>query len=178
MARETRAITITIKTKNKAAPSPSAPKPSKPEEKNAEAKSETKSAAQNLSSWLVHKALNEAEQQLKSAVDYEFSMYYSTHDDYIGQRNFEIARANINMAVKVGTSLYSGVSMAASIGGPIGAAISAAAAVVSTGVDLALQYSRAMEQQQLKIDQMNAQLSYTRQRSGYSLTSGSVGEDR
>lgn len=176
MARETRAITITIKAKGEG--KPSSPKPSKPEEKNTEAKSETKSEGQNLSSWLVHKALNEAEQQIKSAVDYEFSMYYSTHDDYIGQRNYEIAKASINMAVKVGTSLYSGAAMGASIGGPIGAAIGAAASAVSVGVDLALQYSRAMEQQQLKIDQMNAQLSYTRQRSGYSLTAGSVGENK
>lgn len=177
MARETRAITITIRTKGEGKPSKPS-EPSKPEEKNQEAKSETKSAAQNLSSWLVHKALNEAESQLKSAVDYEFSMYYSTHDDYIGQRNYEIAKANINLAVSVGTSLYSGAAMGASVGGPVGAAVGLAASAVSTGVNLALQYSRAMEQQQLKINQMNAQLSYTRQRSGYSLTSGSIGEDR
>ena len=176
MARETRAITITIKAKGEG--KPSSPKPSKPEEKNQEAKEETKSEAQNLSSWLVHKALNEAESQLKSAVDYEFSKYYSTHDDYIGQRNYEIAKANINIAVSVGTSIYSGAAMGASIGGPVGAAVGAVASAVASGVNLAIQYNRAMEQQQLKIDQMNAQLSYTRQRSGYSLTSGSIGENK
>ena len=177
MARETRAITITIISKSGEEPSPT-PSPSKPEEENAEVKSETKSAAQNLSSWLIHKALNEAEAQLKSAVDYEFSKYYSTHDDYIGQRNYEIAKANINIAVSVGTSIYSGAAMGASIGGPVGAAVGAVASAVASGVNLAIQYNRAMEQQQLKIDQMNAQLSYTRQRSGYSLTSGSIGENK
>lgn len=176
MARETRAITITIRAKGEG--KPSNPKPSKPEEKNQEAKEETKSGGQNLSSWLVHKALDEAKSQISTAVDYEFSKYYSTHDDYIGQRNYEIAKANISLAVSVGTSIYSGAAMGASLGGPIGAAVGAMASTVFTGVNLALQYNRAMEQQQLKIDQMNAQLSYTRQRSGYSLTSGSVGEDK
>ena len=177
MARETRAITITIRAKGEAKAEDSAKK-ANPEEKNQEAKGEAKSAAQNLSSWLIHRALNEAASQLKSAVDYEFSKYYTTHDDYIGQRNYEIAKAQINLAVSVGTSLYSGMSMGASIGGPVGAAVGLAASAVSSGVNLALQYSRAMEQQQLKIDQMNAQLSYTRQRSGYSLTSGSIGENK
>ena len=176
MARETRAITITIRAKGEG--KPSSPKPSKPEDENEEAKSETKSEGQNLSSWLVHKALDEAKSQISTAVDYEFSRYYSTHDDYIGQRNYEIAKANISLAVSVGTSIYAGAKMGAAVGGPIGAAAGAAMATITSGVNLALQYNRAMEQQQLKIDQMNAQLSYTRQRSGYSLTSGSVGEDK
>lgn len=131
-----------------------------------------------LTSWLVHQALNEAKTQIITAVDYEYTRYYSAHDDYIGQRNYEVAKTFISKAASVGNSMFSGAVMGASVGGPIGAVVGAAASATFSGVNMALQYSRAMESQQLRIDQMNAQLSYTRQRSGYSLTSGSIGEDR
>lgn len=175
--REVRAITITIKGEpaDGSKKNPDAPKP---EEENAKAKETTKSSAQNLSSWLVHRTLSEAESQLKIAAEYEFSKYYTTHDDYIGQRNFEIAKAIIGIAVNVGSSVVSGATVGASAGGAVGAVIGAAAGALFSGVNLALQYNRAMEQQQLTINQLDAQLQYTRQRSGYSLTSGSVGEDK
>lgn len=173
--RETRSITITILNQG-TSPQPS-PTPSSPEEKNEKTKESTKSNAQHLASWLVHQALNEAKTQILTAVDYEFTRYYSTHDDYIGQRNYEVAKTFVGMAVSVGTSIYAGAKVGASAG-PIGAVVGAAAGATFSGVSMALQYSRAMESQQLRVDQMNAQLSYTRQRSGYSLTSGSIGEDR
>lgn len=174
--REVRAITITIKGES-ADGSKKNPDAPKPEEENAKAKETTKSSAQNLSSWLVHRTLSEAESQLKIAAEYEFSKYYTTHDDYIGQRNFEIAKACVGIAVNVGTSIVSG-AMVGALAGPVGAAIGAAAGAAFSGVNLALQYNRAMERQQLTVNQLNAQLQYTRQRSGYSLTSGSVGEDK
>ena len=174
--REVRAITITIKGES-ADGSKKNPDAPKPEEENAKAKETTKSSAQNLSSWLVHRTLSEAESQLKIAAEDEFSKYYTTHDDYIGQRNFEIAKACIGIAVNVGTSMVSGAMVGASAG-PVGAAIGAVAGATFSGVNLALQYNRAMERQQLTVNQLNAQLQYTRQRSGYSLTSGSVGEDK
>ena len=81
-----------------------------------------------------------------------------------------IAFSMANKAVSLGAS----VAMGATVGGPVGAIAALAVSTISMGVSV----YNTLDAQNLKVDQMNAQLAFTRQRSGYSLTSGSTGEDK
>ena len=101
---------------------------------------------------------------------YQINKYFTTRDDYVGQRNVNVAMSMANMAIGFGSSIVTGFM----VGGPVGAVIGGIASAVSTAVGV----YNTLDAQNLKVDQMNAQLAFTRQRSGYSLTSGSVGDNK
>ena len=61
-----------------------------------------------------------------------------------------------------------------SVAGVAGAAVFGALDIMGD----VFEYSRAMDSQRLKLEKMGAQLSFSRQREGYSLTSDSIGVDK
>ena len=135
-------------------------------------KSSKKSTALNNAGTMI--VINQAYKQLRGSIisnaDYLINRHFNLTDDYIGQRNYNITK-NIISKVR-GTAL--GVVAGFTTGGPVGAAITAAMSIGLTAIDIAKNF----DEQNIMLRQMDAQLEYTRQRAGYSLTSGSVGENR
>lgn len=121
-------------------------------------------------SVLVNQVFDALKKTITTEAKYQINKYFTTRDDYVGQRDMNTAISFANMAVSLGASIGAGFA----VGGPVGAVIAGVTSVVSTAVSI----YNTLDAQNLKVDQMNAQLAFTRQRSGYSLTSGSVGENK
>ena len=119
--------------------------------------------------YLVSKA-KDVTQDVLQETDYFIQRHFQLADDYQGQRSYVRAKNVILKSVSIGTS---GVAAFATLG-PAGAAVAVGIAVSSVVVDIANNYIDQAD----TIRKMDAQLSYTRVRAGYSLTAGSVGEDR
>lgn len=167
---ETRKITIEI-IDSEAKPKTEIQK--KQEENNTgDDTSSKKSTALNDAGAMI--AINQAYKRIKnmaiSNVDYLFNRHYNLTDDYIGQRTYNVAK---NIVTKA-HGMYMSIAAGFATGGPVGAAITAAISIGSTIIDIAKNF----DEQNIMLKQMDTQLEYTRQRAGYSLTSGSVGENR
>lgn len=144
---------------------PILPKPTPKETSKGSDKSNLTSAT----TILLHEAYNYAKQEITQIASYEVSKYFNLKDDYIGQRNLSIAKNIISKGASIGTAIASGFAT----GGIIGGAVAIVGTTASLGIEIAQNY----DQENIRLRQMNAQLEYSRQRAGYSLTSGSVGEN-
>ena len=172
MADDTRTIKVVITSKD------DKPKNPNPEKKSEEEKEEGRDQWQRLGSWLAHQAFNTVKSQIEAEANYEISRYFTIYDDVAGERNLAMAKAYINHAVSMGYQVYYGAVTGAGIAGPVGGFAGAVLAGSVAGVGMALEARRALEQQDLRIAQAEAQLGYTRQRAGWSLTAGSIGENK
>lgn len=108
---------------------------------------------------------------------YESNKFFDLTDNVQNQRNLNIAKTNIQRATSIIGSTVSGAMVggnAGPVGAIIGAVVGFVAGVAQKGVDIYQGY----DQQNIDIRQREQQLSYTRQRVGYSLTVGSNGENR
>lgn len=117
-----------------------------------------------------NQAWNYVKADIRQIVGYEINKWFTLTDDYIGQRNVTAAMNVINKAKSIGVTLAAGFMAA----GPIGLIVAAVGSAIDLGVGVSQNYDR----QNIRIKQMNAQLEYQRQRAGYSLTSGRVGENK
>ena len=146
--------------------------PQKPSEK---IKAGTKNKVQTqktdyVGSVVVNQAWNIVKQGITQIGNYEINKWFSLNDDYIGQRNLNNALNVISKAKNIGMTVAGGFV----VGGPIGAAVAGLGSLILTGIDVA----QHIDRQNLQLRQMDAQLQYQRQRAGYSLTSGRVGENK
>lgn len=165
-----KAVEINIRVKNvDGETTPSTPKqPDKP-------KPPTQGKKVDNGNWnaataaLLHEAYNYAKQEVLSIANYEINKYFTLTDDYIGQRNLSVAKSVISKAVGIGTTIGAGFAT----GGVVGGAI----AIIGSGVTLATDIYQNYDNERIKLMQQNAQLAYSRQRLGYSLTSESIGEN-
>lgn len=134
----------------------------------------TKNKVQEQKKWYETIYVNQARQYVKADINkiatYEINKWFTLNDDYIGQRYVNNALNVISRA----KSIYTTIAASVMVGGAIGGVIAAIGSAVNIGIDIAQNYDR----QNIMLKQMNAQLSYQRQRAGYSLTSGRVGEDK
>jgi len=169
---ETRTITIIVR---KGADQPSQ-QGGAPDSEQGEQASRSNGDA-GIASWLLHQAYSAAVQELTAEAQYQIGAYYSQTDDYIGERNMMVAKAYVGKVMGIAASAYAG-ARAGSAGGAAGALIGAAAGAGAYGVSQALEYWRALGAQSRSVERMDAQLGFQRARSGWSLTAGSIGEDR
>lgn len=125
--------------------------------------------------------LTSAAKQIKSItvdeVMYQLHKYYELSDNYLGRQNMDISLDIINKAWNIGTSMVFGAKLGSKAGWA-GAIVGAAIAGGISAIQLSQQVSHNYEQQNIRLTQMDAQLSFNRQRAGYSLTAGSIGENR
>lgn len=131
-----------------------------------------KAAWANMAMSLAQTTLNE----IVSWADYDINKYMNLHDDYIGQRNMNIATHYINGSVSAASTIASSALVGAAAG-PIGAIIGA---IFGTGVVLAKNIRsniQANDQQNIQLKQLDLQLQYTRRRAGWSTTAAGIGED-
>lgn len=108
--------------------------------------------------------------------DYLWEKELILNDDYVGQREKRIALQYLNKSISYATAIASGAAMG-SAAGPVGAVIGAVIAGIGVAAGTIRENQQAMDQQQIMINQMNAQLNFTRQRAGWSLEAASIGED-
>ena len=109
--------------------------------------------------------------------EYEWIKELTLSDDYIGQREKNIALTQINRGISAVSSIASATASGAAVGGWVGAIIGF---VIGTGTQIASiarSNVQGQEQQDIQIRQMNAQLSYTRSRAGWSTQAASIGEN-
>lgn len=146
--------------------------------KTGERKSQEKVKKENTKTDLVNHALNnyvigqakKVGQTLLSEALYEVNKYFDLTDNVEGKRNLNIA---IGMAHR-GTTVLSSTLIGAQIGGVPGAVVGFVASSISEAINVYQGY----DQQNIQLRQLNTQLEYTRERAGYSLTSGSIGENK
>ena len=134
-----------------------------------------------VASALVANIARNVASQAKNEALYDLNKYFSLTDDFEGKRDLNIAMSIASQAISLGASIWAGAKLGAGLGslsGPIGTAIGAVTgAALSIGGTAISAYQR-YNQQDIEIAQINKQLAYTRQRVGYSLISGSVGENK
>lgn len=129
------------------------------------------------SSVLANQVFQYIKQQVVTEAKYQINKYFVTHDDYVGQRNMNIALGLVGDAVSFGSSIASG-AITGSVFGPVGTAVGAVVGAMTSALTKGIGVYNTLDSQSLLVSQNNAQLAFTRQRSGYSLTSGSTGENK
>lgn len=123
-------------------------------------------------------AFNYAKEMTINSAEYFIERSFQLTDDYEGQRDFNIAKGFLKRGIAIGGAIVSGAVTGFKAGGPIGAVIGASVSGVgSIGMDV-INTAQGIDKQNIAIAQLNEQLSYTRQRAGYSLTSGSIGDNK
>ena len=123
-----------------------------------------------LENVAVHRAVSEISSQAVEMAMYALDRHLQLTDNYIGERYVKAGKEVIGKTISIGSS----IAMAFFSGGVIGAALAAVVAIGSTAFDV----FKNFDQQNIMVKQMNSQLEYQRQRAGYSLTSGSIGENK
>lgn len=109
--------------------------------------------------------------------EYYWNRELTLNDDYIGQRNKNIAISQINRAANALTTVGSMTAIGAAVGGPVGAIVGAIVGAVTAGAGIARSNNQGQDQQDIALRQMDAQLQFTRSRAGWSLQAASIGED-
>ena len=141
-----------------------------------ESSAKDKSVAKSVYGALAMQAANAAINEMTAWISYEVNKYLTLNDDYIGQRNLQIAMQAVNWGTSAASTIGS-TAMMGSAAGPVGAVIGAIVGAGMVAARTARQNAQAQEQQQIRLNLMNAQLSYTRSRIGWSLQAASIGED-
>lgn len=157
-------------------PGPQPIDPSKPTEE-AEGINNNSELNTAVMALLLKKAVNQVKSISINEAIYQLHKYFQLTDDYLGRQNMDIALNIINKVWDVGVSIYAGAKIGSKAGWA-GAVFGAALAAGVSGVQIAQQISHNYEQERIRINQMDMQLSFNRQRAGYSLTAGSIGENR
>lgn len=135
---------------------------------------QTKSQAMTtIAVQLAESVIQKTVQVAIGEIDYRIQRGFYLKDDYIGQRNYQIAKAQVASAAQFAVS---SAAMLATMGAAALPMIAVSA--VMTVTKNALQYNHAIEEQDYQIRQLDANLQFNRTRAGYSLTSGSIGENR
>ena len=122
---------------------------------------------------LLQKAGSELKGLVLNEAKYEIKKYFMLKDDYAGAQQMQVAEQMITSII----GFTAGIAGAIIAGGPVGAA-AAAVAIIGAGIKVGIDIYQNMDQQRIKLNQINAQLQYNRQRAGYSLTAGSIGENK
>lgn len=120
--------------------------------------------------YAAKKAYSGAKQITINEAKYQLNKYFRLTDNYLGQQNMNIALGIVNRVANFGLSVASGFM----IGGIPGA-------IVTAGIDITkniLEIAHNYEQENINLQKMDNQLQFNRQRAGYSLTSGSIGENK
>lgn len=109
--------------------------------------------------------------------EYYWNRELMLNDDYIGQRNKQIAMTQVNRAINVVSNIGSGIASGAAIGGWVGAIIGGVISTVSSVAGIVRSNVQGQDQQSISLKMMDTQLGFTRARAGWSTEAASIGED-
>ena len=108
--------------------------------------------------------------------EYYWNRDLTLNDDYIGQRNKQIAMTMIDRGINAVSTIGSFTAMGAAAG-PVGALVGAIVGTAIAASSIVRSNIQGQDQQNIQIRQMEAQLQFTRSRAGWSLQAASIGED-
>lgn len=135
------------------------------------------SAGVALAAWAVSQAVQTTVSELVAWGEYNWNKELTLNDDYIGQRNKQIALTQINRGISAVGSIFSSTASGAAVGGVAGAIIGFVVGTATQVANITRGNLQAQEQQDIRLRQMEAQLDFTRSRAGWSLKAASIGED-
>ena len=128
----------------------------------------------DLETAAITKAIEHAAKQVfrisVGEVQRQLQLNFSLTDNYIANQNLSIGMGMINKGISTGFSIFAGFKLA----GPAGAAIGAGVEMIKLGLDIYHNY----QEEEINLRKMENQLSFQRERAGYSLTAGTRGENR
>ena len=134
-------------------------------------------AAKAVAVWAVSNTVQMASSEVVNWTEYFTNKTLVLKDDYIGQRNKNIATTQVNRAISAVSTIGSMTASGAAMGGWIGAVIGAVVGTTSVVFGSVRSNLQGQQQQDILIKQMDAQLGFTRSRAGWSVTAASIGED-
>ena len=140
-------------------------------------KNDKDSTAKALATYAVTETIGVVGSEVVNWAMYQWDRQLNLADDYIGQRNKSFALEQIGRATNVAASVRDFAIRGAIVGGPTGAVVGAALGVAVSGAGIIRSNIQGMDQQNIRLRQIDAQLGYTRQRAGWSLEAASIGED-
>lgn len=135
------------------------------------------SSAKAIAAFAVMQSIEVAASEVVNWAEYYWNRELSLKDDYIGQRNKNIALMQINRAINAISTVGTMTATGAAVGGAAGAAVGAALGLVTSIVGIVRSNVQGQDRQNIAIRQMDAQLQFTRSRAGWSLKAASIGED-
>ena len=131
--------------------------------------SEEANAGILVASVLVNQAYERTKQVVINEAMYQINKHFELTDDFEGKRDLNIALSIVGRTKNLATSTLAGAKLG-SAGGPIGTVIGAVVGFSLGAVgDVISTYHKFDEQNRINALR-DAQLEYTRQRAGYSLT--------
>jgi len=118
---------------------------------------------QSIKNLLKVKAIGDGVQILKNAAEYYYiDRNLSLEDNYQGQRDWAIAKSLTSNAISIGKATLIGATSLGLAGGFVAGTVAAIGIGINAGINL--------DRQNIKLMQMDSQLSYSREKAGYSLT--------
>ncbi len=138
--------------------------------------SDNDSSSKIVATMAVQRCIQVAVSETTSWIDYYWNQELSLTDDYIGQRKKSIATTQINRVASSAVTIASTTALGAKAG-PVGAIVGFVVGVVAEVATTIRSNVQGQQQQDIQIAQMNASLSFTRSRVGWSTTAASIGED-
>lgn len=130
-----------------------------------------------LATYLVTQSLSVAASEVVSWAEYYWNRELTLNDDYIGQREKNIAMTQINRGISFASTIGSMTATGASLGGSWGALAGAILGTISGTVSIVRSNIQGADQQNIAIRQSNAQLDFTRARAGWSTSAASIGDN-
>lgn len=134
------------------------------------------STTKAFAKYAVGQVANVVTSEVIAWAEYYWNRELSLNDDYIGQRNKQIAMTQINRGIGFAGSIFAS-TVAGSSFGPGGAVIGALIGTATAIANVARSNLQGKLDQDISLNQMNAQLSFTRSRAGWSTNAASIGED-
>lgn len=172
MAADNRSVVITLKLKNESNENNNPTNTSAVQNGN-----DKNSTAKAVAVFAVAQMAELAAAEVVAWGEYFWNKSLTLNDDYVGQRSKNIITTQINRGINAISNIVSSTASGAAIGGWVGAIVGAVVGTLTTGVDIARSNIQGQDQQNILLKQMDAQLSFTRARVGFSLKAGSIGED-
>lgn len=139
--------------------------------------SDKNSSAKAVASFAVVQAAQLVTNEAVTWAEYYWNKELILNDDYIGQRNKNIALLQISRATNAVTTIGSTAATGAAVGGVAGAIVGAVIGTVTAAAGIVRSNVQGQDQQNIMLRQMDAQLQFTRSRAGWSLQAASIGED-
>ena len=140
-------------------------------------KGDKDSTAKAVAKFAVAQSMQVVASEVINWAEYYWDRKLTLTDDYVGQRNKQIALTQINRGIGTFTSIGSMTAAGAAVGHGIGAAIGFLIGTATQIASITRSNLQGRDQQNILLRQIEAQLDFTRSRAGWSTQAASIGED-
>lgn len=140
-------------------------------------KTDKGSTAKAIAAFAAVQATQIATNEVVAWGEYYWNKELTLNDDYVGQRNKNLAITQINRGINVISTIGSMTASGAAVGNWVGAIVGAVLGTATAVAGIARSNIQGQEQQDIALKQMDAQLQFTRSRAGWSTKAASIGED-